>query len=43
MWISPNFSSYKISVSVALSVLFCQIIDGTEPLNELFSSDLTAE
>lgn len=43
MWISPNLNSYKISVSVALSVLFCQIIDGTEPLNELFASDLTTE
>lgn len=34
------FSTYKISVSVALSFRFVQIVLATEPLSELFARDL---
>lgn len=35
--------SYTTYVSFPFEVLFCQILDETVPLNELFSSDLQEE
>lgn len=35
-----GLKSYKVSCSVELNVLFCQILEGSEPFNELLKRDL---
>ena len=35
-----SFRSYTVNFSIPLKALFCQMEDGTEPLNELFAIDL---
>jgi hypothetical protein len=35
-----SFRSYTVNFSAAFEVLFCQMEDGTEPLNKLFVNDL---
>jgi hypothetical protein len=36
-----SFRSYTLRLSIPFKFLFCQMEDGTEPLNALFAIDLT--